>query len=168
MTKLDPLPDIYLDMDGVLVDFEGPTEKILGKSLLNYTMNDDDFKIISSKSSFWRDLPPTHDAMILWDFVKNFKPHILSAYPPNDKNNAIRGKRQWIVKHLHYSLHDVHLVQRQEKQEYAINPKTGKSNILIDDYQKNIDEWRKAGGIPIHHVGARSTIMKLKEMGYYK
>jgi hypothetical protein len=168
MKKLDPLPDIYLDMDGVLVDFETPTEKIIGKSLSNNSITDNDWKIISSKPNFWSDLPWMHDGKILWDFVKHFSPHILSAYPPNDKENAIRGKRKWIIKNLHYPLHDVHLVERHEKQQYAMNPKTGKPNILIDDYQKNIDEWRKAGGIPVHHVGARSTIMKLKEMGYYK
>lgn len=168
MKKTESLPEIYLDMDGVLVNFEYGAEKATGKTLSNNILDAADWKTIGSDANFWKNLPAMHDAMILWDFVKNFEPHILSAYPPEDKENAIRGKRYWIVKHLHYPLKDVHLVERKEKQQFAMNPKTGEPNILIDDYQKNIDEWRKAGGIPIHHVGARSTIMKLREMGYYK
>ena len=36
------------------------------------------------------------------------------------------------------------------------------------NYEENIEEWRKAGGIAIHHVGARSTIAKIERLGYYK
>ena len=41
-------------------------------------------------------------------------------------------------------------------------------NELIDDFIKNIQEWRRAGGIGIHHVGAQSTIKKLAELGIEK
>ena len=41
-----------------------------------------------------------------------------------------------------------------------------KSNILVDDYKKNIDEWESAGGVGIHHTSVSRTISELKELGY--
>ena len=38
-------------------------------------------------------------------------------------------------------------------------------SILIDDMQKNIDQWKAAGGIGILHTNAKDTIKKLKDLG---
>ena len=37
-------------------------------------------------------------------------------------------------------------------------------SVLIDDRQKNIDAWEKAGGIGIVHESANKTINALKEL----
>ena len=37
-------------------------------------------------------------------------------------------------------------------------------DILIDDRQSNIDEWRAAGGIAIHHVSLNSTLYELSQL----
>jgi hypothetical protein len=34
-------------------------------------------------------------------------------------------------------------------------------DILIDDRSSNIDEWRAAGGIAIHHIGFDTTLYEL-------
>jgi hypothetical protein len=41
----------------------------------------------------------------------------------------------------------------------------GPKNILIDDRLDNIQGWRDAGGIGIHHVNAKHTIDQLKVLG---
>lgn len=172
MTKLDPLPDLYLDMDGVLADFDTVAGKITGKDTSMATgtlLTPDDWKKIKADKNFWFDLPQMPNLHILWDFVKQFEPHILSAYTNEDKENGIRGKTSWIKKNLgNIPSSKIHLVERHEKQQFAVNKTTGKPNVLVDDYKKNIDEWRKAGGFPVHHVGVRSTIAKLKLLGYKK
>jgi hypothetical protein len=43
------------------------------------------------------------------------------------------------------------------KQKYA-----ALNGILIDDYEKNIAQWREAGGIGILHKNARETIKQLR------
>jgi hypothetical protein len=58
----------------------------------------------------------------------------------------------------------VHLVQRAEKQRFAMT--NGKPNILIDDYIKNIKEWEAKGGIGIHHTSPANTISQLKRYGF--
>ena len=42
----------------------------------------------------------------------------------------------------------------------------GGPNLLIDDHLGNIQEFRKARGIGVHHTSAADTIRQLKEIGY--
>ena len=46
------------------------------------------------------------------------------------------------------------------KQKYA-----GENKILIDDMERNIQQWRDKGGIGILHTSAVDTIKQLKELG---
>ena len=39
-----------------------------------------------------------------------------------------------------------------------------KNSILIDDREKNIREWEKAGGIGILHTSTKDTLRKLKRI----
>ena len=38
--------------------------------------------------------------------------------------------------------------------------------ILIDDYPKNVTQFRAAGGIGILHTNTSSTINRLKKLGF--
>ena len=40
---------------------------------------------------------------------------------------------------------------REDKQKYAMTT-DGKPNLLIDDYIKNVNEWKAKGGIGVHHT----------------
>ena len=42
----------------------------------------------------------------------------------------------------------------------------GEPNLLIDDYIKNVNEWKSAGGMGIHHISPTSTIAELKRLGF--
>jgi hypothetical protein len=74
------------------------------------------------------------------------------------------GKRKWVKKHLG-PVKEIYLVPRWEKQKWALD-KDGNPNILIDDYIKNIKEWRDKGGIGVHHTNALNTIRQLKQLGF--
>ena len=50
-----------------------------------------------------------------------------------------------------------------DKYKYATD-KSGKPNLLIDDFKKYIVPWEKAGGIAILHTSAEDTIRQLKEI----
>ena len=41
-----------------------------------------------------------------------------------------------------------------------------KPAILIDDYPKNVDQFKAAGGIGILHISASNTISQLKRLGF--
>jgi hypothetical protein len=49
-----------------------------------------------------------------------------------------------------------------KKQEFA-----SPNSILIDDREKNIEQWRNAGGIGVLHTDAASTIKQLKDLGLW-
>ena len=42
-------------------------------------------------------MPWTRDGRLLWNYIKKFQPHILSAYTTEDPN-CIPGKNRWLRK----------------------------------------------------------------------
>ena len=174
------LPTIYCDMDGVLCDFKkaisdlfnlkskNPSEpgpmQMAGFSDPNEWFNETNtrskWQPIQDYKMFWPSMDWTSDGKQLWRFIQKFKPHILSAYSPYDKN-CIRGKNLWIERNLKISdKSKIHLVRRAEKKAYS------NGNILIDDFGRNVKEWKSGGGIPIKHKTANQTISELKKLGF--
>lgn len=149
---------IYQDMDGCLTNF-GKAIKELG---LNFDILDNEpgraWPIIAKAGeNFWAHMKWMKDGQELWDYVKKYDPTILSA--PSQANSSKTGKRIWVKNELGQNV-KVILCKAAEKQQYA-NPKA----ILIDDMQKNIDQWLSNGGIGVLHTNAKDTIKKLKDLG---
>ncbi|HIJ11655.1 TPA: hypothetical protein HA278_06365 [Candidatus Woesearchaeota archaeon] len=163
-----PLPQLYIDLDEVLVDFLNGSEQVLGKKYNDKSWkNSDEKKALLTKNApnFFRDLNWKKDGKTLWKFIRDHAPRILSAYPRKWMPNAKSDKIQWIKNNLRLSSSNVYLVQRSEKQKFAISS-SGQPNVLVDDHTKNIQEWRAKGGIGIVHRSASETISKLKKMGF--
>ena len=72
---------IYCDMDGVLADFESGYEELTGIDLRGEFQKGDDFwDPISEKGvGFWAGLKWMPDGQELWDYLKPYKPDLLSA-----------------------------------------------------------------------------------------
>ena len=56
-------------------------------------------------------------------------------------------------------------VMRKNKANFAKDGRDGRPNLLIDDHLGNIQEFRKNGGIGVHHINASNTIKQLKRLG---
>jgi len=153
-------------MDGVLVDFiKGIQDRI------DPTMNGDwDAWALIKKdtcaevkkigSSFWLDLEWTRDGKKLWEYIKKYNPIILTA-KPRTVESAIKGKQQWISKHLGSNFTSkVIITTGPKKQNYA-----NEKSILIDDSERNIKQWISKGGIGILHKNTNDTINQLKRLG---
>ena len=159
---------IFCDMDGVLVDFEKGAKKALnaGNQSINDILREPGAKQKLAKTEgFWANLEVMPDGMKLWNFINRYEPRILTAYPSWDEDGK-HGKGIWVKKHLNLPNNRFFPVRRVEKQEYAKDEKTGLPNILIDDHKKNIEEFRAAGGIGIHHTNTNNTISELKKLGF--
>tara|TARA_Y100000034_G_C6899275_1_gene415346 strand:+ start:178 stop:729 length:552 start_codon:yes stop_codon:yes gene_type:complete len=161
------LPELYIDLDGVMANFDKKAFSILGFNPRNAKpLTKSDWVDIKEKvPTFWEDLEPLPDHKFLWNFAKKYRPHILSARPvlwPGDEPE--RGKRKWIKKHLGKVSGGIHIVKRKNKQQFAT--KHNQPNVLIDDHKKNIQEWEDTGGIGILHISAKNSISKLKELGF--
>jgi len=165
---MEKLPRIYCDMDGVLCDFKTAAIKTTGIPLDKWMENqdsDDKWKPIIDNKRFWYTLPWQQGGQQLWSYINNYSPHILSAYVEHATDpNCIPGKRFWAQSNLGLPTNRINLVKRREKQNFA--KLNGEPTLLIDDYIKNINQFKARGGIGIHHISAASTISQLKSLGF--
>ena len=155
------LPTVYCDMDQVLCDFIGAYETLTGNKF-DKAPKDERWAAIIGKKDFWHTLPWMPGAERMWKLINKYNANILSAYSNKDGNSR-KGKKSWLSKNAKPT-GKIHLVQRADKQKYAMT--NGKPNVLIDDYIKNIKEWESAGGIGVHHTSPTDTISQLKRIGF--
>lgn len=150
--------NVWCDMDGVLVNFKKAIEQ-LGLTIKD--LDDEPNKawpiITKAGENFWAQAPWMKDGKELWDYIKKYDPTILSA--PSSANSSKTGKRIWVKNELGQNVKII-LCKASEKQQFAND-----HSILIDDMQKNIDQWKSKGGIGILHTNAKDTIKKLKDLG---
>ena len=162
-TSKDDLPEIYCDLDEVLVDFRRGADAAVGGDFIK--MNKDErWNRVNQTKGFWANLGWKPGGKRLHDFILRYNPHVLSAYSGRDPTSKT-GKMKWLKKNTGFKRVNVHLVKRAQKQAYA-KTKEEKPNILIDDYIKNIREWENKGGIGIHHTDVSKTISELKRLGF--
>lgn len=153
---------VYVDMDGVLVDFISIAERMDSFD----TIDDPDGQFWSDVEtlgpSWWSDLPWCENGLRLWNSILRIKCNIriLSAAPELGYYQGCSGKRYW----LSHNLDSIHanqaiITHRKNKVDYT-NP----NSILIDDWSKNVNEWRVAGGSAIHHENNEDTMYQLGVM----
>lgn len=150
---------LFVDLDGVLVDFDRGYQELTGVTTKHADSQDVDTfwePLTKAGAAFWIKLKWMPDGKQLWDYIKKYNPELLSA--PSREESSRLGKRVWVKRELP----GVKLILRsaERKQEFA-NP----TSILIDDREKNIKQWEAAGGIGILHTSAADTIKQLKQLG---
>jgi len=151
---------IYLDMDGVIADFDKRFTELAGMGPREY---EDSFgtekfwDFIDNKHGvkFWTGIEWMPEGQKLYNFVKQFDHKLLSAPSRNDASKI--GKRMWAKKNTPGT--QLILAAAVNKQNYA-----DKSNILIDDREKNIQQWKDAGGIGILFKSTDQVIDELKKI----
>lgn len=147
---------LYLDLDGVMADFDRHFPDVFG--LDHRTMADDDIWVrINSHPSYFRDMPMCDGASEFWDLVSHLDPIILTACPRANYQHVAVQKREWCREHLGSDVDVLPVMGGHNKWLFMHNP----GDILIDDYEKNTKPWVKAGGIGILHVGWDVTIERM-------
>lgn len=156
---------VYVDLDGVLVDFDKQMAKIgFPRAVIEHDKKarSNFWKTVGWMAKqgkpFWGTMDPMPDAAQLWNYVNRFThPEILSA--TGHVGNAVEEKHAWVKQHLGNV--KVHLVRKSSDKAQFAAP----NHVLIDDREKSIEPWVAAGGIGILHKSAADTIAKLKELG---
>ena len=162
-------PNIYLDMDGVVADFDKRFEDLSGmlpqayvdKHGLNafWDLIDEKHKV-----AFWRGIELMPGAKQLVNFVSQYPYQMLTA--PSVKKQSVIGKGLWVkdkVGTLYPSKPKV--FYRKAKEKHMVKPELTKNDILVDDRPDTIARWDGAGGTAILYQSADQVINDLKSLG---
>ncbi|MCR5654791.1 MAG: hypothetical protein K6G07_04045 [Lachnospiraceae bacterium] len=161
---------LYLDMDGVLADFDEGVQRILHLPIIKQgtkTPEEDNemYGRMREVGNYYDMLYPMPGAVEMFEKIYGEleeKCEILTGIPKPSRGIDTAGpdKISW-MKRLLSDRVVMNIVLRKEKILYCRGPE----DILIDDYEKNLKEWDEAGGTSILHEDSESTLRKLKEMG---
>jgi hypothetical protein len=149
---------LFLDLDGVLADFDKKVLEITGKKpeqLEQRFM----WPRIAKHPNFYGSLDWMPDGEDLWNQTKHLNPIILTGLPRG--NWAEPQKRSWCAQYLGP---DIQVITCQSKEKHlhaqsCLRPNT--KALLIDDREKLQQAWEEAGGIFIHHIHTKKTIAQL-------
>jgi len=158
---------LFVDLDGVLADFEKGVRLITGKEpseLHPRSM----WPAIARSRDFYNHLEWMPDGKNLWQAVKSFHPVILTGLPMGKW--AEPQKRSWCERELGKEIPVITGMSRH-KTELALqwmeeNGFSEKRPILIDDRLKLKEPWKAAGGQFILHLNSAESIGELKNMGF--
>jgi len=143
--------EVYIDMDGVLVDFFDAWAKLMGeKSFRDIKDINKGLQAIRDEDDFWLKLKPTPNAGKLLALVRELKgSYAILSSPLADDPRSEPHKRMWVEKNLK-QFPPKKVIITGNKAKYA-QQSDGTPNILIDDFGQNIDKWNAAGGIGVKH-----------------
>ncbi|HYD46547.1 MAG TPA: hypothetical protein VEA79_14875 [Phenylobacterium sp.] len=154
------MPQVYLDCDGVLADFDKGAEQVFGMPPTKFQKHHGlglFWKKLTAAPDFFAGLEPLPDAMRLFEAVKHLQPIILTGLPRG--RWAEPQKRRWAERH--FPGVEVIATSAALKREHC-HP----GDALIDDRDQYRHLWEEAGGVFIHHRDAESSIAELKARGF--
>ncbi|TNE29659.1 MAG: hypothetical protein EP349_06280 [Alphaproteobacteria bacterium] len=143
--KEAPAVTIFIDLDGVLADFDTHAHahgKIKADGKTDYDALD---------AEWWRTMPAFDGAV---DFLRDLKQEGQTKFltGPMVSPECHYGKAQWITTFEpgrgKWALMDLIICPSKDKQYLA-----AADRILVDDRIGNIKEWEAAGGVGVHHTG---------------
>lgn len=154
--------NLYLDMDGVVADFDAYAKKILNTDKTYHSWPKESWNIIASNPRLYRDLEKTPEADALVDYCKKLKNKnkcnlfFLTAVPKQDDMPwAYYDKILWITNYYN----DIPVFFGPHSSDKWKHCKPG--DILIDDRKSNCEEWKNKGnGISILHEGNLSKTLE--------
>jgi PAS domain-containing protein len=166
---LDPSQvNIYLDMDGVLADFDQRFQSLSGMSPNEFESKygiQEFWNFIDEKHkiAFWVGIPIMNGAQQLVNYVSKYHYEVLTA--PSNEKQSILGKNLWIKKHIDLFGTKPKVNFKKAKNKHLVKPTLTKGDILIDDRADTIDRWNAAGGTGILYKSSSQVINDMKKLG---
>ena len=155
---------LFLDMDGPIVDLDGYFFSQFGTALHDMTKEERELHWDEHFTVDWfLHAPPAKDAFELLEYcLTNYRyVRILTALPHRRRDKAwqsMEAKIQWVHQHIGYNLPITFGPYAEDKRKHC----NGMNYVLIDAMQRNIKQWLEAGGYGIFHTAAEFTIEELK------
>jgi hypothetical protein len=142
----------YLDMDGVVADFDRAAEVLIGRprNTTDGRWGPADWQRIRNDQHWFRNLPKMQGSDQLVDLARQFRDQhawrllFLTAIPRgNDFPWAFWDKIQWAQEH--YPDIPVHFGPYSEDKQAHCQP----GDLLVDDRRDNCQQWHDQGGTAV-------------------
>ncbi|GAA3892455.1 hypothetical protein GCM10022276_09560 [Sphingomonas limnosediminicola] len=150
-----PEPRLFLDLDGVLADFDEGARRLLGMSLRAYEAKHGGgsfWKRLASAKNFYGALGEMPDAQILFDGVKHLKPTILTGLPIG--RWAAPQKIEWAAEHFP----GVPIITCMARDKHKhMHP----GDVLVDDRENHRATYEATGVTFVHHQNAEDSLRQL-------
>ena len=158
-------PIVYVDMDGVLADLYNHAAEISDVEHYNQMTPAqwETFFKDSDAYQLFRNIQPFSTANQLLSIVKKYAGGytILSSPLSFDRAGSIKGKTEWLKKHI--TVKPDNIVFEHDKYKYAVQS-DGTPNILIDDYGVNTRAWDNAGGIAVKYQADENDLSEVADV----
>ncbi|MBP2227376.1 hypothetical protein J2847_000656 [Azospirillum agricola] len=151
------LPALFLDLDGVLADFDRGVVAATGKRPEQLPMKEM-WRALSRHPDFFGTLEFMHDAQELWAFCAPHRPTILTGLPLGSWAPA--QKTRWVARMLGADVPVITCMARDKPRH------GGPGTVLVDDRERAQEPWEAAGGAFILHRSAAESIAMLSKLGF--
>lgn len=153
-------PQVFIDLDGVLADFDSRYEAVFGERNNHDAPEPPDFWSrlgAHADGHFYAELVLMPDARELWAGVSAMNPIVLTGIP-RSLPHAEPDKRAWVARHFGADV-QVICCASKDKCRYG-RP----GDVLIDDWSKYRHLWEEMGGLFILHTSAASSLDALSAL----
>jgi hypothetical protein len=160
---------VYLDMDGVLADFDQRFKDISGmepRDFENKYGRKEFWNLIDeeNKIKFWVGIPVMDGAAALVNAVKDYDYELLTS--PSAKKQSYLGKILWVKNHTGDVFPSKPRINfKRAKEKHEVKPQLSQTDILIDDREDTIGRWNAAGGTGIVYKSIGQVLSDLKKLG---
>lgn len=153
---------LFLDLDGVLVDFERGVLEATGKPVDEQTPRQM-WSALARTPGFYANLHWMPDGRRLWDYAASKEPVVLTGLPFG--RWARPQKLEWCARELGPEVPVITCFTREKTSRALEHVDDGETPVIVDDRDRIREGWEAAGGIFIHHSDAESSIEALKALG---
>lgn len=166
---------LFVDLDGVLADFDRAVEKITGLRPSQQSPKAM-WPRLARTPGFYANLPWMEDGPELWRRVAPLDPVILTGLPRG--NWAEPQKLEWCRREVGPEVPVIACMSREKADKAAewllehaagnaAGPTAGATPVpvLIDDRASLKERWEEAGGVFILHTSAAESIAALEKLG---
>jgi 5'(3')-deoxyribonucleotidase len=152
------MPALFLDLDGVLADFDAGVKALLGMTPAEFEARHgrrEFWQRIAKARNFYGTLPEMADARRLFDAVEHLKPTILTGLPLG--NWAAPQKVKWVAEHFP----GVPIVTCMARDKHKhMQP----GDVLVDDRENHRAAYEDEGVVFIHHKNAEDSLRELAKI----
>lgn len=152
------MPRLFLDLDGVLADFDAGARALLGLSPAEFEARhgrSEFWRRIAKAPNFYGTLPEMPDARRLFDVVEHLRPTILTGLPFG--NWAAPQKVQWAADH--FPGLPVITCMARDKHKHMSD-----GDVLVDDRENHRTAYEREGVVFIHHKSAEDSLWQLAKI----